>query len=85
MIEILTFRNNTNKKIELFIEPLAESVDLHSGKIAYIKTTKISESYSDELAVVLEDDMLIYEARQCDMKIGIDGELKYYTSPYPKI
>lgn len=47
---------------------------------------KISESYSDELAVVLEDDMLIiYEARQCDMRIGIDGELKYYTSPYPKI
>jgi hypothetical protein len=45
-----------------------------------IELDKVSSEYDDELTMILENGMLIvYESRQCEMKIFQNDKLVYYT------
>lgn len=81
MVNKLSFKNENKSKIEVLIEPAAEYFDLDIGESILIEFEQISELFNDELSMVLQDGTLvIYELRQCTMKIYKATELVYFTS-----
>lgn len=82
MVEKIKFKNNTTRKIEVLVEPSAEYIDLMPNHTIRMEFIKVKTEFNDELSMVLENDMLIiYESRQLDMKIFVNDELKYFTTP----
>jgi hypothetical protein len=81
MVKKITFKNNSNENLEILIEPAAEYIDLEKGCQIIIELVSLKSNYNDELAMVIENNMLIiYESRQCRMKIFKNNELMYYTA-----
>ena len=81
MVNKLNFKNESRSKIEVLIEPVAEYFDLGIGESISIEFEQVSESFNDALSMDLQDGMLVvYELRQCVMKIYKATELVYYTS-----
>jgi hypothetical protein len=81
MVKIITFKNNLNRNLEILIEPAAEYINLEQNYQIEIQLDKVTESFNDELALVLEENVLvIYESRQCKMKIFKNDELMYHTT-----
>lgn len=80
-LEVFILTNRSNHIIEIWIEPEAECVKLDPDKKARIEMTKVYH-YSDPLEIDLEKGIItIYEPRQYDLKIYIDNELRYFTTP----
>ena len=81
MVNTFNFKNDGGSKIEVLIEPAAEYFDLDIGESILIEFEQISKSVDDTLSVVLQQELLIiYEMRQCTMKIYKANDLVYYTS-----
>ena len=82
MVEKIKFKNRSGKKIEILIEPSAEYIDVIHNDIVIFEFVRICDEAEDTMLVVLEDDMLIvYESGHTDLKIFVNNELKYSTSP----
>ena len=80
MVEKIKLENNTDKNMQVCIEPLAEYIDWGIGKFIEVELTLVNDRYNDELNIALtQQALVIYECRQYEMKIFIDKELKYYT------
>ena len=81
MVNTLNFKNESGSKIEVLIEPAAEYFDLDIGESILIEFEHMSKLVSDALSIVFQQEMLIiYEMRQCTMKIYKANDLVYYTS-----
>ena len=82
MGQIIEFENNSQKKLEIWLEPSAEDIQLLQDETMFIELIETNHKFNDKLTIVLENDrLIIYECRQFDMKIFINQELKYYTTP----
>jgi hypothetical protein len=80
MVEKIKIENSTEKDMQICIEPFAEYIDWGKGKMVEIELMLINNGYADELNIALtQQDLIIYECRQYEIKIFIDNELKYYT------
>lgn len=81
MVKKITFKNNLDKSLEILIEPAAEYISLEKDYQITIELHKVTDKFNDELAMILENDMLIiYETRQCRMKVFKNDELVYHTT-----
>ena len=80
-IEVFILANRSDNIIEIWIEPEAECIELEPNKKARIEMLTVHQ-FSDPLEIDLEKGIVtIYEPRQYDLKVYIDNELKYFTTP----
>jgi hypothetical protein len=75
MVKKIVFKNNLEENLEVLIEPAAEFINIGSGSEITIELDRFTDKYDDELAMVLENGtLIIYESRQCKMKIFQNDE-----------
>lgn len=80
-VEVFILANRSDHIIEIWIEPEAECIKLEPNKKVRIEMMTVYQ-FSDPLEIDLEKGVItIYEPRQYDLKVYIDSELKYFTTP----
>lgn len=77
---MITIKNKENYLIELIIEPTAEYIELQPNQEAVIKLTYLEDVNEDRLVIeYYKDSIVIYQEFYMDIKIFVEGDLKYYT------
>lgn len=75
----INFTNKRSTTVELLVEPAAEAIELKPNQMAEIQILDVGK-YLDPLEIVYDDDFVtIYEGREMQLKIYVDGELIYFT------
>ena len=76
----LKFENSTGKDLQFCIEPFLNYIDWGKGRFIDVELRQTNDKYDDELNLALTDNILIlYECRQYETKIFVDGKLMYST------
>ena len=76
----ITFHNKTDKNVQVYIEPAAESFILLSDKKAIFKIYYIEDIKTDPFDIEFDNDSIsVYEGQGMLLKIFIDEQLVYYT------
>ena len=80
--EILKFSNACGKDILIYMEPSGEEIHLLSNDKAVIfEVAREDEALGIVEIVYHEDGISIFENRKFEIRIYVNGNLKYYTGP----
>jgi hypothetical protein len=82
MLEKIEFKNTSIKRLEVFIEPDAETfnVEPEENMIIYLKNSR--PKYKDGISFEHDGSILtIYQPRQSDIEIFINNKKVFYSSP----
>ncbi len=75
----IKFENDTDRNLQICIEPFAETIEWGNGDLE-IELKLMTDKYDDELSIAFSENALVlHECRQYEMRVYIEKELKYHT------